>query len=209
MERTNKHTGLSAPISALWLLLVQTQAARWKAFATEHLTGVHLYLDLAKSGYFFHGFSGDMDQHRPIVATCTSLNMSTGTNDWRLQNVPRVRRFRQRHKALCTSLKSRIQPIRFTLFDRKCQAKIALWNARKCESYPDSITHVEYGVGTTYFTSNMSCSEIFKPSLTLKYFILVILYVIWWLKVYHMYYFFGGSKLKLVQIALVIEIPID
>ena len=41
---------LSAPISSLSLLLAQTQAARWKAVATEQLTGAHLYLGIAKSG---------------------------------------------------------------------------------------------------------------------------------------------------------------
>ena len=53
-----KHTGLSSPISSLSLLLVQTQVARWKAAAPEQLTGAHLYLDIDKSGYFFHGYSG-------------------------------------------------------------------------------------------------------------------------------------------------------
>ena len=42
------------------MLLVQTQAARSKAATTEQLTGAHLYLDIAKSGYHFHGFSGGM-----------------------------------------------------------------------------------------------------------------------------------------------------
>ena len=51
---------LSAPISPLSLLLVQTQAARWKAADAEQLTGSHLYLDIAKSGCLFHGFSGGM-----------------------------------------------------------------------------------------------------------------------------------------------------
>ena len=36
---------LSAPISPLSLLLVQTQAARWKAATPEQLTGAHLYID--------------------------------------------------------------------------------------------------------------------------------------------------------------------
>ena len=39
---------LSAPISSLSLLLVQTQAARWKAATPDQLTGAHLYLDIAK-----------------------------------------------------------------------------------------------------------------------------------------------------------------
>ena len=48
----------SAPINSLSLLLVQTQAERWKAAAAEQLTGVHLYLDIATSGYLFHDSSG-------------------------------------------------------------------------------------------------------------------------------------------------------
>ena len=44
MERMSEHTGL---ISSLSLLLVQTQAARWKAATPEQLTGAHLYLDIA------------------------------------------------------------------------------------------------------------------------------------------------------------------
>ena len=45
MERMSEHTGL---ISSLSLLLVQTQAARWKAATPEQLTGAHLYLDIAQ-----------------------------------------------------------------------------------------------------------------------------------------------------------------
>ena len=55
MERMSEHTGLSVPISSLSLLPVQTQAVRWKAATPEQLTGAHLYLDIAKSGYPFHG----------------------------------------------------------------------------------------------------------------------------------------------------------
>ena len=49
MERMSEHTALSAPVGSLSLLLVQTQAARWKA-APEQLTGAHLYPDITKSG---------------------------------------------------------------------------------------------------------------------------------------------------------------
>ena len=38
---------LSAPISSLSLLRVQTQAARWKAATPEQLTGAHLHLDIS------------------------------------------------------------------------------------------------------------------------------------------------------------------
>ena len=57
MEGMSEHTGL---ISSLSLLLVQTQAERWKATALEQLTGVHLYKDISKSGHLFHGFSSGM-----------------------------------------------------------------------------------------------------------------------------------------------------
>ena len=56
MERMNEHTGL---IRSLSLLL--TQAAWWKATAPEQLTGAHLYLDIAKSGWLFHGYSSGMN----------------------------------------------------------------------------------------------------------------------------------------------------
>ena len=51
---------LSAPISYLSLLLVQTQVARWKAAAPDQLNGSHFYINIAKSGYFFHGYSSGM-----------------------------------------------------------------------------------------------------------------------------------------------------
>ena len=44
MVRMSEHTGL---ISSLSLLLVQTQAARWKAATPDQLTGAHLYIDIA------------------------------------------------------------------------------------------------------------------------------------------------------------------
>ena len=53
----SEHTG---PISSLSLLLVQTKVTRWKAAAPEQLTGTHLYLVIAKSGYLFHGHSNGM-----------------------------------------------------------------------------------------------------------------------------------------------------
>ena len=53
---------LSAPISSLSLLLVQTQEARWKAATPEQPTGAHLYLVIAKSGYLFHAFGNVMSQ---------------------------------------------------------------------------------------------------------------------------------------------------
>ena len=39
---------------------MQTHVARWKAAAPEPLTGAHLYLDIAKSGCLFHGYSSGM-----------------------------------------------------------------------------------------------------------------------------------------------------
>ena len=60
----SEHTGLSAPISSLSLLLVQTQAARWKAVTPEQLTCAHLYLDIVKSGYLFHAI-GNVMQYTP------------------------------------------------------------------------------------------------------------------------------------------------
>ena len=53
-------SGLTGLISSLPLLLVQTEAARWKAAAPEQLTGAHLYLDIAKSDDLFHDYAGGM-----------------------------------------------------------------------------------------------------------------------------------------------------
>ena len=53
----SEHTGL---ISSLSLLLVQTQAAKWKVATPEQLTSAKLYLDIAKSGYLFHAVGNVM-----------------------------------------------------------------------------------------------------------------------------------------------------
>ena len=58
---------LSAPISSLSLLLVQTQVARWKAATPDQLTGAHLYLDIAKSGYLCHAVGNVMKLHTPCM----------------------------------------------------------------------------------------------------------------------------------------------
>ena len=61
MERMSEHTGL---ISSYQLLITaactKTQAARWKAATPEQLTGAHLYLDIAKSGYLFRAVGNVM-----------------------------------------------------------------------------------------------------------------------------------------------------
>ena len=64
VERMSEHKG---PISSLSLLLVQTQAARWKAAAPQQLTGAYLYLDIAKSGNLFHGYFSGMDTGHRLV----------------------------------------------------------------------------------------------------------------------------------------------
>ena len=62
---------LSAPISSLSMLLVQTQAARRNAAAPEQLTGAHLYL--AESDNFFYGYSGGM-----------VINLLSDPSSWKL-----------------------------------------------------------------------------------------------------------------------------
>ena len=47
MVRMSDAQALSAPISSLPLLLVQTQAARWKAARPDQLAGARLYLVIA------------------------------------------------------------------------------------------------------------------------------------------------------------------
>ena len=68
---------LSAAISSLSLLLVQTQAARWKAATPEQLTGAHLYLDIAKSGYLFHAVGNAMFVTPRAVPLIFRLNEKT------------------------------------------------------------------------------------------------------------------------------------
>ena len=58
---------LSAPISSLSPLLVQTQAARWKTATPEQLTGAHLYLDISKSGYLFHAIGNVMQSVQKLL----------------------------------------------------------------------------------------------------------------------------------------------
>ena len=65
------HTALSAPISSLSMLLVQIEAARWKAATPEQLTSAHLYLDIAKSVYLFHGVAGCM--HKMHRISCETI----------------------------------------------------------------------------------------------------------------------------------------
>ena len=72
---------LSALISSLSLLFVQTQAARWKAATPEQLTSAHLYLDIAKSGYLFHAVGNVMSSYvfvndiMAISATLTGMSV--------------------------------------------------------------------------------------------------------------------------------------
>ena len=70
MEQMSEHTGL---ISSILLLLVQTQAARSKAAGPEQLIGAHLYLDIDKSGYLYHGYSGGMVTDDDISDICGKM----------------------------------------------------------------------------------------------------------------------------------------
>ena len=80
MKRMSEHTDL---ISSLSLLLVQTQAARWKAATPEQLTGAHLYIDYSQvrlppscswECYAIIGF----DHGLP----CRAKNMAIGPQLW-------------------------------------------------------------------------------------------------------------------------------
>ena len=73
----SEHIGL---ISSLSLLLVQTQEARWKASTLGQLTGAHLYLDIAKSGYFFHGYSGGIGNELTRWYLVSGVDL--GTHKW-------------------------------------------------------------------------------------------------------------------------------
>ena len=78
---------LSAPISSLSLLLVQTQAARWKAAAPEKLTCAHLYLDIVKSGYLFHEYSSGMQYQFGSDMLCNVYREGINNTDIRIKYV--------------------------------------------------------------------------------------------------------------------------
>ena len=73
---------LSAPISSLSLLLVPTQAVRWKAATPKGLTGVHLYLDIAKSGYLFHAVGNVMHRECPAMVHSETRHIKFGSETW-------------------------------------------------------------------------------------------------------------------------------
>ena len=76
MECMSEHTGL---ISSYQLLVIAACTdTRWKAAPTEQLTGAHLYLDIAKSGYLFHGFAGGMT----LPVSVIHLSNTTYSNPW-------------------------------------------------------------------------------------------------------------------------------
>ena len=55
------------------MLLVQTQAARWKPATPEQLNGAHLYLDIAKSGYLFHAVGNVMTGSVQVIILYNEL----------------------------------------------------------------------------------------------------------------------------------------
>ena len=67
---------LSAPISSLSLLLVQTQVARWKAATPEQLTGSNLYLDISKVRL---PLSCSLECYEPFSNDCKYRSHSTST----------------------------------------------------------------------------------------------------------------------------------
>ena len=71
------HEWAHRPISYLSLLLVQTQAAGWKAATPEQLTGAHLYLDIAMSGYLFHAVGNVMGHVWHIYVWCQILDATS------------------------------------------------------------------------------------------------------------------------------------
>ena len=90
VKRVNgAHEWAHRPYQLLSLLLVQTQAVRWKAVTPGQLTGAHLYLDITKSGYLFYGFSGGMINFRPLVCPIkyVPLNITFFYNTCQLEHV--------------------------------------------------------------------------------------------------------------------------
>ena len=50
----SEHMGLISSYQLLITAACTNTGGRWKAATPKHLTGAHLYLDIAKSGYLFH-----------------------------------------------------------------------------------------------------------------------------------------------------------
>ena len=75
----SEHTCLISSFQLLSTGLWQTQVARWKAVASEWLTCVHLYLDIADSGYFLHIDPGGMwtVAYAPVQIQYIPRNMHT------------------------------------------------------------------------------------------------------------------------------------
>ena len=60
MGRMSDHTGLISSYQLLITAACTNTGGKMKGSHPEQLTGAHLYLDTAKSGYLFHGYSGGM-----------------------------------------------------------------------------------------------------------------------------------------------------
>ena len=60
MERMSEHTGRISSYQLLITAAFTNTGSRMKGSRPEQLVGAHLYLDISKSGYLFHGISGGM-----------------------------------------------------------------------------------------------------------------------------------------------------
>ena len=60
MGHMSEHAGLISSYQLRISAACTNTGGKMKAAAPERLTGAYLYLDIAKSGYLFHGFSCGM-----------------------------------------------------------------------------------------------------------------------------------------------------
>ena len=60
MERMSEHTGLISSYQLLIIVACTNTGGKMKGSHPEQVTGGHLYIDIAKSGYLFHAVGNVM-----------------------------------------------------------------------------------------------------------------------------------------------------
>ena len=63
MEHMSEHTGLIGSYQLLITAACTNTGGKMKGSSPEQLTGAHLYLDIAMSGYLFHAVGNVMLTH--------------------------------------------------------------------------------------------------------------------------------------------------
>ena len=69
MERMSEHTGIISSYQLLITAACTNKGGKMKGSHPEQLTGAHLFLDIAKSGYLFHAVGNVL-----YIASCESYH---------------------------------------------------------------------------------------------------------------------------------------